>query len=136
MKLEDEVCSLDLAKKLKELGVKQESLFQHVNNPIGHAGWQMWFQGRVATVLGERAEWYAAFTVAELGEILPPTIDGKYNDKTRWFNSRKTSKACVWYENARPNEEIMTEADTEADARAKMLVYLIENQLVGVKSFG
>ena len=27
MKLEDQVCSLELAKKLKELGVKQDSLF-------------------------------------------------------------------------------------------------------------
>jgi len=27
MKLEDQVCSLELAKRLKELGVEQESLF-------------------------------------------------------------------------------------------------------------
>ncbi|MEA2240294.1 MAG: hypothetical protein QOC81_5018 [Thermoanaerobaculia bacterium] len=42
MKLEDQVCSLDFAKKLKELRVKQESLFR----------WQEWRE------LGERAKGY------------------------------------------------------------------------------
>ena len=31
MEIEDQVCSLELAKKLKELGVKQKSLFWHIS---------------------------------------------------------------------------------------------------------
>jgi hypothetical protein len=78
MELEDQVCRLELAKRLKALGVKQESLFQHVNNPIGMAGWQIWYEGRVPNVLGENAEWCSAFTVSELGEMLPMTVHGKF----------------------------------------------------------
>ena len=35
MKIESQVCSLELAKKLKELGVKQESLYYWCENSEG-----------------------------------------------------------------------------------------------------
>jgi hypothetical protein len=37
MKLEDQVCSLELAKRLQELGVKRESLF-YWHEEQGHKG--------------------------------------------------------------------------------------------------
>lgn len=43
MKLESQVVSLELAKKLKELGVKQESLFQ----------WRLIWEGRSDEDAGE-----------------------------------------------------------------------------------
>lgn len=74
MKLEDQVCSLELAKKLKVLGVKQDSHF-------------VWFdmdgEMQIVETLpamppqkqdGGFNEWYSAFTCAELGEMLPQGI--------------------------------------------------------------
>lgn len=59
--------------------------------------------------------------LAELGEMLPYTI-----------HYRKLN--CLWYAwqetKERPVETF--NADTEADARAKMLIYLIENNLITV----
>jgi len=38
MKLEDQVCSLELAKRLKDLGMKQESLWYWIPNWNGTGG--------------------------------------------------------------------------------------------------
>ena len=67
MKLEQQVCNLELARKLKELGVKQESLFS----------WRIFKDGFDSDVcymenhadVG-RMEYAAAFTVAELINML------------------------------------------------------------------
>jgi len=62
MKLKSQVVSLELAKKMKELGFKQESLFYH-NFKI-HGEW----------AIDKRRGWsdsVSAYTVAELSEILP-----------------------------------------------------------------
>ncbi|MDR3473439.1 MAG: hypothetical protein P4M09_17410 [Devosia sp.] len=69
-----------------------------------------------------------AYTVAELGEMLPLSCESGKND------------ACDWYcatiaNNLGWKEETFTE-NTEADARAKMLIYLIENKLVDVSALG
>lgn len=80
MKIEEQVCSLELAKKLKSLNVKQESLYywwQHCNKV--HQGYekekpeykwvlQPYFKGLAI----DNA--YSAFTVAELGEMLPEKV--------------------------------------------------------------
>ena len=71
MKLEEQVTSLELSKKLRELGVKQESLF-HWFCPDGDAEprvcWHHWCEpGYIRH--------YSAFTVAELIEISNPYKD-------------------------------------------------------------
>src|SRR6185369_17718313 len=74
VKLESQVCSLELAKRLKELGVKQESLFiwsawvshsPEENTDCHDLHWEV-----VSKEFGNPG-WYSAFNVAELGEILP-----------------------------------------------------------------
>ena len=66
MKLEDQVCSFELAKQLKEFGVKQDSYFVYTMSEntnisiIPHD-----------ELDGMYAFKWAAFTVAELGEMLP-----------------------------------------------------------------
>ena len=121
MKLEDQVVSLELAKRLKELGVKQESYFQ-------------WFdEGSFGSVVDRREsgngpygqERYAAFTVAELGELIfGSVIDGnKPNLGFRTFRDYKGKNVFGW------DRHIDFSSDTEADARAKMLIYLLENKL-------
>jgi hypothetical protein len=94
MKLVEQVCSLELAKRLKELGVKQESYFywttleyyvhipgvQEGPTPCVMPGFEVDGRNKLS-----------AFTVAELGEILPITIYGDFDhlicDKAikHWF---------------------------------------------------
>ncbi len=70
MKLENQVCTLEQAKKLKELGIVQDSLFYHIEcNPnvfeieqIDENSYKNYDKGDPV---------FSAFTVAELGEMLP-----------------------------------------------------------------
>jgi hypothetical protein len=71
MKLENQVCSLDLAKRLKKLGVKQESLFWWSAHTEPATLWNEWSLEKQE---GSPDTSYAAFTVAELGEMLPDYI--------------------------------------------------------------
>ena len=124
--LEKQVTSLELSKRLKELGVKQDSYWKWENyskNAYGYVKeWQLTDSSCLddeINVIGLRDpkdyEIYAAFTVAELGEMLP----GGYH------SSRMDD---VWY----CEDVYVTKAETEANARAKMLIWLIENKLVEV----
>jgi hypothetical protein len=117
MKLEQQVCSLELARKVKELGVQQDSLFYWSGDDEA---------GFVPDLYGERfrypgAEHYSAFTVAELGILLP----------TKAYSRRMA--AGDWWECGYEENKPQT-GDTEADARAKMLVYLLENNLIDPRS--
>src|SRR5436853_6300896 len=78
MDLEKQVVSLDLAKRLKELGVKQESLFYWIKHR--QTAWpepQLWFTGEIHRYNEESPNAFkidilsSTFTVAELGEMLP-----------------------------------------------------------------
>lgn len=120
MRLEDQVCSLEIARRLKELGVKQESYFFYE-----------WYSDR-ATRLTCKCEWIhiqttkiSAFTVAELGEMLPDKFT-TYRDSCK-FRGAWTDKASDLV------GKLYVTSDTEADARAKMLIYLIENGLIKEK---
>src|SRR5258707_584697 len=65
MNLEQQVCGLDLAKRLKELGVKQESYFAWCDCDV-HGEYQIVGFGAAD------GEWrISAFSAAELGEMLP-----------------------------------------------------------------
>ena len=131
MKLENQVCSLELAKKLRELGVPQESLWYWKNYC------EEWFQpmcsfairrGKYDNFIPEKAEEYAAFTVAELGEIMKHSGMGTSAfsgmSKKWWVTGGK------WNVEKQRYEMVMTATD-EADTRAKMLIYLIENGFMG-----
>ncbi len=126
MKLEQQVVSLELAKKLKELGVKQESLYWWTSadnkTPILR-GWMNDYE------TNSRWTVYSAFTVAELGEMLPTNIEDYYIIYDRLVDS----SFHVYYEKIGKRPEILIKdqgADTEADARAKMIIYLLENKLI------
>lgn len=116
MELEKQVTSLELSKRLKELGVEQESLFcwekidwegknailKYRREVSAHNGWII-----------------SAFTVAELGEMLPDGVaSGKHENKA----AHKYGKYhCKWFTKKMIYNQ---RADTEADARAKMLIYI------------
>ena len=76
----------------------------------------------------------SAFTVAELGEMLPDEYPGDSESILMCFKvsgGKEWSKWYVRYQKDDLEETIHTEfAGTEADARAKMLIYLLENNLL------
>jgi len=118
MKLKDQVCSLELSKKLKELRVKQESLFYW--RTYSTLGYEII---RRRNVVGDEFDSdIAAFTVAELGEMLP------WGTNFEKYKSKGKERFCVIEVESIKNMAIHD--DTEVDARAKMLIYLIENRLV------
>ncbi len=122
MKVKEQVCSLDLARKLKELGAKQESLWywwyddpcgDPADPAYGHYGdWVL-----TAIDFKKTGRCYSAFTVAELGEILKD-ID--------WPLPHRGQNAWYAYSESENTPDI--EANTEANARAKMLIYLREKE--------
>lgn len=142
MKLEQQVASLELCKKLKELGVKQESLFYYCN--CGEINQNRY----TSSVCGCRTGGLStsdmilatsAFTVAELGEMLPDEIDTPEEKDKYWGGGSYfyvQIKSGLGY--GRYGTEVVPDSlwieikenDTEADARAKMLIYLLENKLL------
>lgn len=129
MKLESQVCSLKLAKRLKELGVNQESYFAWYRHPNVHTESLYGIITNSQELWESKADSFAAFTVTELGEMLPLEINSsKTNHTPPWrcetislANLPKGTNLLLWFA-----------SDTEADARAKCLIYLIENSIIKV----
>jgi hypothetical protein len=122
VKLEQQVCSLDLSKRLKELGVKQESVFCWTRSRSTKD-----YELSSGTCIWETADkdgHVAAFIVAELGEMLPEEISHA-GMKRVLVIGKPLGDWLVSYRNAKLGK-MEFKADTEADARAKMLIYLIE----------
>lgn len=137
MKLENQVTNLELSKKLKKLGVKQDSLFYWVLSKapkLLHNNWLIVYNDCSDDIL-LRNDKISAFTVAELGEMLPDANCFQFeNKKYGWVDCgfvRFEGVWNAWIGRGDYGEEIKweEEADTEANARAKMLIYLIENKL-------
>lgn len=130
MELEKQVVSLELSRMLKELGVKQESLYYWVKEK---RKWVPKHNHGVTPISP------SAFAVAELGEMLPKQVFNVYTAKAA-HNARQGKVVadrtfwCWRYKEKERASSIhdMDEffAETEADARAKMLIYLLENNLL------
>lgn len=108
MKLEDQICTLDQARRLHELGIKGPSLYS------------LWFP----------QETFSAFTVAELGVMLSE-VPGHYAftvciEPTKWV--------CRCQEKSEPpgtdRLKWFDYQHTEAQARAALLIYLLENKII------
>ncbi len=130
MELSKQVVSLELAKKLKELGVKQESYFSWVGDDIWDKTQQSDYQS-TSTLPSD--QWISLFTVAELGEILTEIKDD--SAIYEFHNNRKgLHNYHIWHEehDKRNDFKYVLDAHTEADARAKLLIYLIENKLINL----
>lgn len=111
MKLEEQVVSLELSKQLKSLGVKQESLFY----------WEeargMWF---IDYSSSPGVNHISAFTGAELGEMWP------FGKDVYTFKTPISGTWIVEYEKL--NKSFV--GSDEVEARAKMLIYLLENKFI------
>lgn len=127
MKLQDQVCSLELAKKLKELGVKQESLYRWIGIMLDENSIPTLWVIKWADTYWKGSNYsFSAYTVAELGEMLPSTVaSSKYQEE-----DSQDSFICKLNVEGDWSKYIHVLQDTtEADARAKMLIYLMEHNL-------
>jgi hypothetical protein len=114
--IEKQVASLELCKKLKEIGVDQDGYF-------------CWFKQKHHTIVWQLSEFWmieneekfdiiSAFTVPELGELLGNNVASGKDFGGGLFCG------CV-----KTDDWIVFDGDTEANARAKMLIYILENNL-------
>lgn len=121
MTLEKQVCSLNFSKQLKDLGVKPTSNFYwdvDYPNGVDFDFEEASIKLRPAHVFDLTGYYkcnglFAAFTVAELGVL----IGRKVNDVS-WH----TLGWRVWLDVAKENY-----FETEAEARAYKLIYMIKN---------
>lgn len=127
MKIEDQVCSLELAKKLKDLGVKQESLFWWEEYPSIYN--LRYYPHKI--IFGEdNIKFYSAFTVAELLNIFP-LINGCPLQLFKGINFVDTETTyCARYDLLPMTYQEFNELteSNPANALAKMLIYLITEE--------
>lgn len=123
MKIENQVCTLEQAKKLKELGVEQDSI-----------SWWKCNDDQNVVICGCTKKmnekhfsfnnWFSAFTVAELGVMLP-----NYEE-----SHKATDTKGYWYcGSLEEQDNDWVVADTQAEAMAKRLIGLIEYKRVQVE---
>ncbi len=133
MKLEQQVCSLDLAKRLKELGIKQESIvsWQLFHGWGQHEDkWEVRHYSDFRSTPENGDDVCAAFTVAELGEMLPCLTNYRIWEQHSTDGSKLGGKWAITINDVRDDKYDDLTAETEADARAKMLIFLLENGLI------
>lgn len=127
MPLEQQVVSLELAKELKELGYPQESLFywKYSNGTLEkHSGIKIDTELRYGKqpIFENLGTWYTCSTptVAELGKLIGAGLNTRIN---------MSGEIVVFHT---LYESVFT-AETEADARAKALIYLLKNKIIELK---
>ncbi len=131
MLLESLCCSLPLAKRLKELGIKQgESLFI-MRDDGGHV------------ILNKKEDWdsnadfyISVFTASEIGSLIGPEFEIRSGGTYQGFVWASCRSNILIRENPHLHPPELTKqtpiinAETEADARAKMLIHLKEQGIV------
>lgn len=149
MEIENQICSLEQAKKLKELGITQNSLFYHYkqifNGKPSFKIYPMQYEhfGRLVNcetieraLYGEsKNEVYSAFTVAELGLMFPPVNISKGEFITFSKGSKNSWMVDISHEKcpALPKKYLPLNKDyTEAEIRAATIIYLLDKRFITV----
>lgn len=129
MKLEEQLTSLELSKRLKELGVKQDSAFYWINDKKNATEEISTLRNiKIPAFAHNHLFHYSAFSVAELGEILKnhtKTLRRDIVNLTIEWDRNKWRICC----NSANNYKFSSSKKL-ADATAKMLIQLIENKLI------
>jgi len=137
MKLQNQVCSLESAKKLKKMGFKQESLWYWIKDGYyrkdgyPHYNWKLETEEHWNVADAEWGmcrelkkdkdiEFLSAYTVAELGEMLRNAYK-KMKGKILYTSSARINQL---------NKRVHETLEREAESRAKILIYLKENKLL------
>lgn len=145
MNLESQVTSLELSKLLKELGIKQESLFywekcshfSHDNNFVviyeeTHDLITYEF-GDCHVIHSSHEETYSAFTASELLELLPEDIYNSYQLK---IEKEFGNTYRIFYEEGTyPHDKILHKEQNNSlpNVCAAMLIHLLENGLLEIR---
>lgn len=138
MKISQQVISYELARKLQDLGVTVDTNFRYVNQSLCielpcSPYYNEVSSGQMISSFPED-EIVMAYTSSELGEMLPTWFNGDYH-LTTFRHSLGQWQLC--YENERLSPRIykglVATADTEAEARAQMLIWLLEDKLIAIE---
>lgn len=145
MKIENQVTSLELSKQLKEVGVPQESLFYRdkTGNIFPEYNWTDVQETDPEGYGIIKENWYSAFIVAELGEMLPYAIQIPRKGSL-WLElvkngerpgiGRKWEAMYTGVEDQQGESECLPwpvcSAETEAEARGLLLLYLKKQGLI------
>lgn len=117
MELSKQVISLEIAQRMDKLGVKGESLFKWWNK-------NLFYCEHMDKRTGVYQNGIPAYTVAELGEMLP-----HYIDEIGYISlPDRIGQGKTWFTGIA--QKFADNANTEANARGLMLCYLKENNLL------
>lgn len=133
--IEKQVCSLDLSKRLERFGVIQESLFwwHDTDNPVdSHRDWYVSDKKEYDTDPAFESV-FSAFTVAEILEMLPEQVNGFDLRIEKQITEKNGIYWYVAYWECGYEDETRFNTYSEhslADAATKMLIYLLEHNLI------
>ncbi len=158
MKIENQVCSLEQAKKLKDLGVCQDSFFSWYGGfngsempPSVDLTDQRNYEYSVNGNYGHPDHMYAAFNVAELGTMLPEYVETYFTrhgseggprcvyvslvKKFEHKNNKTTVHHSLHVTGLDQNDEVdgKMPQNLEASSRADMLIWCIENKIISAQ---
>lgn len=131
MNLEDQVVSLELAKRLKELGVEQESYFYWLTSI--HHGDELINSNKLLDEKAYPVKQYSAFTVGELGFILRKCEEKIKNHEVGYYTTYGYFKVVIKPSRFTGKESFCVRCINEANARAQAIIYFLENELIKVE---
>ena|SRR5450631_268879 len=125
MSLDEQVTSLELSKRLQVLGAKQTSVFYWVENKQGNLN---------PVIVGPNAvdipdaKFYSAFTVAELGGMMPYSFVSERRASGRWECGQRYRLEVDGSTSRHPVADVSEVffGDSEVEVRAKMLIFVLE----------
>lgn len=122
MKLENQVCTLEQAKRLQQLGVDGDSINHYYTYPPNNES------GYRLTMLLNPKEVNAinAYNCAELGVMLPDEVSTVRRYGTKGIALSNSDDYTYW---VCESEYSAGYAITEAISKAEQLIYLLENNL-------
>ena len=130
MTIQNQVSNLELSRKLEKLGVKQDGYWMWVKYSLWKEP-KLWASDltskmKVTCFSGKLEYAISAFTVAELGEMMPITIEEK--DKMYFFEIRKCEAGWLVGYVTRIRENFLKYFRDKklVDEMAKMKIYLLK----------
>lgn len=154
MELKDKLTNLEISIELKKLGFKQKSEHYWIKDFLDESefdGWHLFRISEYVKIVGRgfvlvkehihNFEYYSAFDVTELGEMLPDEVNKGWRFREPRLNIVKYDNLWIVIYIGEDGhcsaccEEVelcSTKSEIEADARAMMLIYLLKNKLIEV----